>query len=131
MSAGLHFHTRSMNLFEKQCFSAFLRGRSRNGWPNTKGWIEMLHTRGCFADCSIISSNWSTSMSQNSRPVCWRWITCGESFSSTGYGTSRIGPERGRIQGGSQGMGEGESEAVAGGFRMADKPDASYAPAPI
>ena len=37
-------------------------------------------------------------MSQNSRPLCWRWITCGESLSSTGYGTDRIGPERVRIQ---------------------------------
>ena len=33
-------------------------------------------------------------MSQNSRPLCWRWITCGESLSSTGYGTDSSGPER-------------------------------------
>ena len=26
-------------------------------------------------------------MSQNSRGVCWRWTICGESLSSTGYGT--------------------------------------------
>ena len=30
-SSGLHFHTRSMNLLEKQCLSALRSGRSRNG----------------------------------------------------------------------------------------------------
>src|SRR5258708_38825667 len=58
----------------------------------------MLHTSGCFTHCSSISANWSTTMSQNSRALCFRCTIIGESLTSTGVGTESIGPERDRIE---------------------------------
>ena len=60
----------------------------------------MLHTSGYFADWCSISSNWSVTMSANSRPECWRKTSAGLSLSSIEYGTDRIGPARVRIQNG-------------------------------